>query len=141
MPRRRQHAPLRVLLNNRLVGHLTRASGGAISSTAPLYDVLSAQPSLNSRQIARRQMKLAMSVGARRHSRIEEIVGRHFVQTGQEAGLPKTLVNQAIEDMADHAADALEKTARALPADFPASIHESVSAGVLKRVRQLTVRE
>ena len=31
MPRRRQHAPLRVLLNNRLVGHLTKAPGGAIS--------------------------------------------------------------------------------------------------------------
>ncbi|MEX0448767.1 hypothetical protein V6X63_03305 [Spiribacter sp. 221] len=86
-------------------------------------------------------MKLAMSVGARRHYPVEEIVGRHFLQTGQEAGLPKTLVNQAIEDMADHAADALEKTTQALPADFPPSIHESVSAGVLKRVRQLTVRE
>ena len=29
----------------------------------PFYDVLSAQPSLDSRQIERKQMKLAMSVG------------------------------------------------------------------------------
>lgn len=108
---------------------------------APLYDILTAQPSLDSRQIERKQMKLAMSVGARRHYRIDEIVGRHFVQTGREAGLPKALVQKAIEDMADNAADALEKTAQVLPADFPAGIHDSVSAGVLKRVRQLTVRE
>ncbi len=47
----------------------------------PLYDVLSAQPSLDARQIERKQMKLAMSVGLSRHYRIEEIRGRHFVQT------------------------------------------------------------
>jgi len=31
MARRRQHALLRVLLNNRLVGHLNKAPGGTIS--------------------------------------------------------------------------------------------------------------
>jgi len=106
-----------------------------------IVDVLTAQPSLDSRQITRKQLKLAMSVGDRRHYRIEEIVGRHFIQTGQEAGLPGTLVKEAIEGMADKAAGALEKTAQALPADFPASIHESVSRGVLRRVRQLTVQQ
>jgi serine/threonine-protein kinase HipA len=35
MPRRRQHAPLCVLLNNRLVGHLSKAPSGAIDF---LYD-------------------------------------------------------------------------------------------------------
>ena len=30
MPRRRRHVPLRVLLNNRLVGHLSKAASGAI---------------------------------------------------------------------------------------------------------------
>lgn len=116
-------------------------SPGGSYRLAPLYDVLTAQPSLAGRQIERKQMKLAMSVGARRHYRIEEIVGRHFVQTGREAGLPKVLVNKAIEDMADTAADALDKTAKALPGDFPDSIHEAVSAGVLKRVRLMTLRE
>src|SRR5260370_41330862 len=31
MPRKRLHTPLRVLLNNRLVGHLLKEPGGAIS--------------------------------------------------------------------------------------------------------------
>ena len=31
MPRRRQHAPLRVYLNNRHVGHLLKEPGGAVS--------------------------------------------------------------------------------------------------------------
>ena len=75
-----------------------------------------------------------MSVDHRRHYRIDEIAGRHFVQTGGEAGLPKALVQKAIEDMADNPADALEKTAWEPPTDFPPGIHDSVSASVLKRV-------
>ena len=113
--------------------------GGGYRLT-PLYDVLTAQPSLDNREIERKQMKLAMSVGARRQYRIAEIVGRHFVQTGQEAGLPRTLVHQAIEEMADGAEAALETVAQELPPGFPMSIHDAVSAGVLKRLRQLTVQ-
>ena len=55
--------------------------GGGFALT-PLYDVLSAQPSLDARQIERKQMKLAMSVGSNNHYRIDEIQPRHFVQTG-----------------------------------------------------------
>lgn len=110
--------------------------GGSYRLT-PLYDVLTTQPSRDSRRIERKQMRLAMSVGSRRHYRIGKIVGRHFVQTGKEAGLPNTVIDEAIEDMVNNAEHALERTAQALPTDFPANIHESVSVGVLKRVRQL----
>src|SRR3546814_2551796 len=40
--------------------------GGSYSLT-PLYDILSAQPSLDAGQIERKQMKLAMSVGSKNH--------------------------------------------------------------------------
>ncbi len=43
--------------------------GGSYHLT-PLYDVLTAQPSLEVRQIESKQMKLAMSVGTKRHYRI-----------------------------------------------------------------------
>ena len=49
-------------------------AGGRFHLT-PLYDVLTAQPSLDDRQIERKQMKLAMSVGDSRHYKIEEIRG------------------------------------------------------------------
>ena len=52
----------------------------------PFYDVLIAQPSLDSRQIERKQMTLAMSVGDSRHHHMDEIYGRHFVQTAIRAG-------------------------------------------------------
>ena len=41
-------------------------------------------------------MKLAMSVGKSRHYRIDAILARHFVQAGEQAGLPKSRVLLAI---------------------------------------------
>ncbi len=110
--------------------------GGTFRLT-PLYDVLTAQPSLDGGQIERRQMRLAMSVGRNRHYRIDEIHGRHFVQTGEEAGLPGRLVRAAIEQIADTAADALERLEAALPPDFPPFIHASVKAAATTRLRSL----
>jgi serine/threonine-protein kinase HipA len=114
--------------------------GGTYHLT-PLYDVLTAQPSLHSRQIERKQMKLAMSVGKSRHYRIDAILGRHFVQTGAQAGLPKSLVLSAIQDIADNAEKAIAQLEAALPADFPEFIHASVSAAMKPRLRSLGLPE
>jgi serine/threonine-protein kinase HipA len=103
----------------------------------PLYDILTAQPSLDSRQIERKQMKLAMSVGNSRHYRIDTIHGRHFVQTGEEAGLPKSLVLSAIQEIASHADKAAAQMESTLPAGFPEIIHASVSAGLKVRLSGL----
>ena len=115
-------------------------SGGSFHLT-PLYDILSAQPSLDRRQIERKQMRLAMSVGTNRHYKISDILGRHFVQTGEAAGLPKSVVRRAIEEMADKAADAIARVESELPADFPTYIHDSVTAAMAERVRGLQTAE
>lgn len=110
--------------------------GGGYALT-PLYDVLTAQPSLDRRQIERRQMTLAMSVGNRNHYRIDEIQTRHFLQTGATAGLSPTLVRKAIEDIAERMPSALTSLENALPADFPQALPASVRAGVERRMRVL----
>ncbi|NGN43691.1 type II toxin-antitoxin system HipA family toxin [Mesorhizobium sp. CGMCC 1.15528] len=112
--------------------------GGTYQLT-PFYDVLTAQPSLDSHQIQRKQMKLAMSVGNSRHYRIDKIHVRHFVQTGAEAGLPKALVPNAIEEIAASASDAIAWIEKSLPKDFPAFIHESITAAVTGRLRGMTI--
>lgn len=114
--------------------------GGSYHLT-PLYDVLTAQPSLDAHQIERKQMKLAMSVGTSRHYRIDEILGRHFIQTGEAAGLPKYLVREAIEEMADTAPKAIEKIESELPMDFPVAIPTSVNQAISDCLRQLRVRQ
>lgn len=103
----------------------------------PLYDVLTAQPSLDSGQIQRKQMKLAMSVGKNRHYRISDIHRRHFVQTGRAAGLPRTLMLAAIEAMAATAEAAIAQVESELPEDFPEAIHTSVKTAMMDRLRNL----
>jgi len=110
--------------------------GGTFRLT-PLYDVLSAQPSLDARQIERKQMKLAMAVGAKNHYRIDGIQGRHFFETGRAAGLSKTAIQTAIDEIAATAGDTLERLAAELPPRFPKAIHASVSKAFTARLRIL----
>jgi serine/threonine-protein kinase HipA len=70
--------------------------GGRFSAT-PLYDVVSAQPSLDAGEIRRNQMKLAMAVGDNRHYVIDGITPRHFVQTAAKAGIAASAVRALLE--------------------------------------------
>ena len=114
------------------------APGGSYRLT-PLYDILTAQPSLDAGQIDQRQFRLAMSVGKNRHYRMHEILGRHFVQTGEAADLPRQLVRDALDEMAGRTEAALEQVRTELPKSFPRSIDESVSRGVVDRAKKLAV--
>ena len=110
--------------------------GGRFHLT-PLYDILTAQPSLDSGQIQPKQMKLAMSVGTNKHYRIAEIVGRHFVQTGKAASLAKSIVSNTIESIVATAGTALTEVENQLPTGFPEEIHTSVKIAMTKRLRAL----
>lgn len=114
-------------------------SPGGTYHLTPLYDVLTAEPSLAARQIERKQMRLAMSVGTKRHYKIDEIQARHFVQTGRAANLPNALIQNAIQEMADNAGPALEQVEDTLPPDFPGAIHDAVNQAVKRRIERLSV--
>jgi serine/threonine-protein kinase HipA len=108
--------------------------GGGFQLT-PIYDVMSAQHLYDRRQIQRRNMNLAMSVGDNRHYHIHEIQPRHFRQTAEGAGLPDGLVDMALEQVAEALPEAIELVCASLPADFPADIRDSVANGALQRVK------
>jgi serine/threonine-protein kinase HipA len=104
---------------------------------APVYDVLTAQPSADSRQVERKQMKLAIFVGDRRHYRIDEVQGRHFIQSTELAGLPGALAKSALDEIADTAGQTLNQVQEQLPAGFPPNIHHAVQAGVMSRLGKI----
>jgi serine/threonine-protein kinase HipA len=106
----------------------------------PLYDVLSAQPSLDQHQISRKDMKMAMSVGDSRHYRLDEIESRHFLQTAKQARLPEVLAAGVLREVAESAAKAIASVEGQLPGDFPAGIHASIASGVRSRLPKLEVR-
>ncbi|MEA2887002.1 MAG: serine/threonine-protein kinase HipA [Bradyrhizobium sp.] len=105
----------------------------------PLYDVLSAQPSLDAKQIQRKQFKLAMSVGKSRHYAIDEILPRHFVQTAEIAGVGAALVRSIFKDLAENAEQAIGATIDELPDGFPEAMTNSIRAAMRHRIDLLKV--
>lgn len=101
------------------------APGGRFRMT-PLYDILTAQPSLDHRQGERRQMKFAMSVGQNRHYRLDQIQPRHFAQTAEKAGIPPLIFKTALQQLVERGGSAFDAAAAGLPEDFPPDIHDSV---------------
>jgi serine/threonine-protein kinase HipA len=99
---------------------------------APLYDVLSTQPSLDAGQIRRNQMKLAMAVGRSRHYVVHTIAARHFIETAQQSKLPIG-PRAVLEEVADMAPRAIDKALGAMPAGFPAEIAASIANAALSR--------
>ena len=65
-----------------------RLAPGSRFRLAPLYDVMSAQPNFDAKQIPKNKMKVAMAVGTKRHYVIDTIVGRHYAQTAARCGFP-----------------------------------------------------
>lgn len=104
---------------------------------APLYDVLSVQPSVDHRQVGQRDFRLAMRMGRTHHYRLQDIQPRHMMETGVEAGLSREAVAVLLAEIARTAPAALEKTLAALPPDFPDYLSASITAAVELRSRQL----
>ena len=103
----------------------------------PFYDVLSAQPALDQKQIPKNKFKLAMSVGKSRRYEMINILGRHFIETGKEAGLGSTIMKQVLTEVIEQAGKASDVTIAKMPADFSGEIHESISAALTARLRML----
>lgn len=105
--------------------------------TTPLYDVLTLQPSYDKKQIPRKDFKMAMRVGGSNQYNVENIVGRHFQDTGVQSGLSRQTINDIFEDISTSADSALQKTADSLPDTFPKVIFKSVSEAIKRRLPKL----
>lgn len=105
----------------------------------PLYDVLTAQPSVDAGQIRRNKMKLAMAVGDSRHYIIQTIAPRHFVETGAKAGIGASVVRALFDDLLARAPSALDQVAAGLPEDFPGEVSTSTFDGIRRRMRLLAL--
>ncbi|QTD57292.1 type II toxin-antitoxin system HipA family toxin [Parasphingorhabdus cellanae] len=110
--------------------------GGGFALT-PFYDVLSAQPVFDKKQIAHNKYKLAMSVGRSRKYKILDVHGRHFVETAKEAGLGPTLISKTLDEIIEHAPIALDYALAGMPKAFHTNIHKSISKAIKDRMSQL----
>jgi len=110
-------------------------SPGGRYRLAPLYDVLSAQPSLDAKQIQRKAFKLALSVGKSRHYAFEEILPRHFVQTAEISGVGTHVVHAIFEDLVENFERAFARVMKELPKGFPEVLTNSIRAAAILRLK------
>lgn len=110
--------------------------GGRFRMT-PLYDVISAQPSLEAGQIKRNKMKLAMAVGESRHYVVDSVVPHHFIQTAAKAGIGAGRVMAIFDELRAQVPAAIEQVIASLPKAFPAKVAGSIGNGVRARLHKL----
>ena len=110
--------------------------GGRFELT-PFYDVLTAQPAFDAGQIPHKSYRLAMSAGATPHYRIDDVLGRHFIQIGKAAGLGPTLMRTVVDDIRAQAEAAPDRALKEMPGDFHPGAHEAVVAILPRRLRML----
>jgi serine/threonine-protein kinase HipA len=103
----------------------------------PFYDVLSVQSAVDRGQLNHRNFRMAMSAGRKRHYRMDEIVGRHFVETAKAGGLGPTIINWVVSDVLEKAEAATAQARAAMPDDFASDVHDSITAAMPARLRLL----
>jgi serine/threonine-protein kinase HipA len=104
---------------------------------APLYDVISAQPSVDSKQILWKSFRLAMSFGTKPHYAFRQIAPRHFFQTAERAGIGKQVVPSILDELLKEVPAAIDGVVGELPAKFPEVITTSIANGIRNRLRIL----
>lgn len=102
----------------------------------PFYDILTAYPALTKRQLERKEMKLAMSVGENHHYRVFEIRYRHWEQTAGAANVPKTELANLVSEVREKA-EHLEQVMNNLPKTLDRELIEPTFDQIMKRVKIL----
>lgn len=114
--------------------------GGRFRLT-PLYDVLTVQPTVDAGRIEPKDFKLAMRMGKSHHYKVNDVLGRHILQTGLQAGLSKELVGQVFEEIHAQAKNAIANTFDNLPVGFPEPLTTSIAGAVEERLTRLVVQD
>lgn len=104
---------------------------------APLYDIVSVQPALDSGQLGLDEVAMALAVGADRATDLRWITPEHFVQTGKAAGIPATVTRAVFEELVEARAAAFDAVREQLPDDFPPEISEPILRGAATRLDRI----
>lgn len=114
-----------------------RPAGGF--TLTPLYDVLSAQPLVDTGALRRNRFKLAMSVGSRNHYRMDEIQKRHFAETADTADLAVGTVEEICAELARDLPVALDQIAALSGNVISEALVNRLIAGVRSRHQALSI--
>lgn len=111
-------------------------TGGRYQLT-PLYDVLTAQPSVDAGQVDISRFKMAISAGDRNHYKIASITPRHFLQTAGRCDFDPAIIARELETLLDTGHAAAQACISSLPGSFPEELVHSTLQGMRSRLRSI----
>lgn len=99
----------------------------------PVYDVLSAYPLADKKQLALKKMKMAMAVSGRnKHYHWHEIIHRHWFEEAKKDEFPSSDLQEIIDETLAHIDSVISKISSRLPANFPDEVSTSIFEGMNK---------
>lgn len=103
----------------------------------PLYDILSAQPLLDSGKFQAEKIKMAMSYGDGKHYKVRDIYRRHLVQTAKQCRINADEMDMIIDEVIAQTPAVIDRVMQELPIGFPAQVADSVFSGMRSRVPKI----
>lgn len=103
----------------------------------PLYDILSAQPMVDSGKFQVEKIKMAMSYGDKKHYKVRDIYRRHLIQTAKNCRIDVDQMEMIIDEVIANVSSTIASVAQELPPEFPQQIAESIFEGMRNRIGQI----
>jgi serine/threonine-protein kinase HipA len=100
----------------------------------PLYDIMSAHPLVNNKQLQVKKIKMAMALlGKNRHYHWFNTQPRHFISTAKQVGYNEKRAAMLFDEMMDSVGSVVESIERLLPDNFPDDIATPILKGMQKQ--------
>lgn len=97
----------------------------------PLYDVMSAWPIVERKELHQKQMKMAMSVDSKnKHYYWGEILGRHWLSLSSKVRFSEEELACIVSELADSMENVISRVTTQLPTGFPSAVAAAVFAGM-----------
>lgn len=102
----------------------------------PLYDVISAYPILDKRQLEWQNLKMAMSLKSKnRHYLWQKILPRHWLSMASHCQFSDSIMQTIMDDVFDNMEAVIQQVEALLPKDFPEQISNSIFSG-MRRIKR-----
>lgn len=104
----------------------------------PLYDIMSAYPLIDKRQLHSQKVKMAMALkGKNNHYHLHSIQRRHFIGAAKSANYPIERAQSILNEMLEKVQPVIDSVSAVIPNDFPKQISDSVFKGMLAMKKTL----
>lgn len=104
----------------------------------PLYDILSAYPLIEAKQLQNQKIKMAMAlIGENKHYHWHNIQRRHFISTAKKVQYSIEKAEAILDEMLDKVDGVINKVFMQLPKDFPKQISQPIFDGMLAMKKRL----